>query len=34
MTSALELVDDAFGFGAADLARIFDHAMRAAFADR
>jgi adenosine deaminase len=34
MTSELELVADTFGFGAADLARIFDHTMQAAFADR
>lgn len=34
MTSELELVADSFGFGAADLARIFDHTMQGAFADR
>jgi adenosine deaminase len=34
MTSELELVAETFGFGAADLARIFDDTMRAAVADR
>lgn len=34
MTSELALVARTFGFGAADLARIFDHTMAAAFADR
>jgi len=34
MTSELQLVADTFGLGAADLARIFDNTMQAAFADR
>jgi adenosine deaminase len=34
LTSELELVGEAFGFGLEDFARIFDHTMQAAFADR
>lgn len=34
MTSEFELVADTFGSGEADLARIFDNTMQAAFADR
>lgn len=34
MTSEFERVANSFGFGAADVARIFDNTMQAAFADR